>query len=218
MTMTEPTTKPFDTRQFTIDYDALRLRVLADVTQRFEPRIVAELERLTKLSSPQDKREATLRAVARAVATGESVQSVVGAKARGLVVGSRIYYHADKDYFANALFRDVLEKVTAVYREMDAALLAEVEAARGIERHVRRTAVLDSGYRQLGRLIEHMGVYNQSPAQVATFMKTIIEKEREEFGGAGSRTDVTSKDQSVTGIRIIEVMTAGDDGVNDDDE
>ena len=100
----------------------------------FERRISAEIGRLEGPEFPTGRlarrqREATIRALAEATLEGRSwtgEQGALGAN-RGRIVVSANNFYAKKHWYAHPLTREVIESVTAMYLERDAA---EREKAR----------------------------------------------------------------------------------------
>ncbi len=153
--------------------------------------ITEQLNRLTALPTSRTKREKTIRAIAQAQVDGRSRSSVLGQNG---VVSERIFYHSEKAYHGNDLFREVLEVVTDLYVERDRAEQDKVDQEARSKRHQRRAELLSDmyelGHQQLQMILDKISPTKpgQNPEfpkmdirELTQLLKVTMEQERQEF-------------------------------------
>ena len=118
----------------------------------FERRVIAEIGRLEGPEFPSGRlarrqREATIRALAEATVAGHSWTGAIGALVanRGQMVVSENNFYAKKHWYAHPLTREVIESVTALYLERNAA---ERESRRQAKRTELELLEEDAAKRQ----------------------------------------------------------------------
>lgn len=178
--------------------------------------IEAELGRLNELSTQKAKRDRTIEALAQAAVDNEPVTS---AFEKPGVIGMRTYYHKQKPWYHDDLFREVLGNVTELYlqREIETRQAAEERGRK--ERHERRVRLINAAHEKASLLVQQMDIARQRPDHVARFVAVVIGEERKEFDElAAKKVDVTSGGKPVEpggNAAAIAVNTVG--GVNLDD-
>lgn len=175
-----------------------------------------ELNSLDHLASSKHKRDATIRALALAAVDGKSITSVLGH--RGTIV-ERTYYDKQKDYFHNADFMHVLERVTALYRERENTIRQDAEMAERQKRHMERAALIREGkgilasavkeYRKTMAAadraekegVEGVAGVEMKPMDLANFMRILFQEERKEWDETpADKLDLTWKTGLPDGI------------------
>lgn len=126
--------------------ETVKLDTLAD----FDTAVREQLMRVNHMSVTA-KRHATIRAMAEAeIRTDISRDSLFSRKD---VISKSIFYRQDKDWFHDPLFREVLERVIAIYRRWDSTK----ELRQMLERQREwREKALDIGHRMADKGLEMM--------------------------------------------------------------
>lgn len=147
----------------------------------FERRVNAEIGRLEGPDFPTGRlarrqREATIRALAEATLAGRSWTGANGALGtnRGQMVVSENNFYAKKHWYAHPLTREVIENVTALFLEREAA---EQEKARQEKRawlEAKEIAAADKQFEKAQVLLNLPHVIQKSKQAVSGEEQTII--------------------------------------------
>ncbi len=144
-----------------------------------EAEIQKELDSLDGvLKTQKGKRNKTIRAIAHAKANDLPIAPLFG---KDGVISETNYYRKNKDWYHNQDFTRVLENVIRLYIRRIRETNAREDADEAKRRKQQRAALITASKAQLLPTIQNMKTKEANPTQVATFLKTVLEQERQEF-------------------------------------
>lgn len=153
--------------------------------------IQKQLDRLSdaepKLKSGKALRERTIRALAEGEVIGLSRNQVLGRKD---TVSPRTFYSKNKDWLHHPVFKDVLDRVTALYIQRDGEQREAAAEAEAINRHYERAQLIRKAKARSSELLDDMETAGHSPSSIASLLKVVLEQERVEFGESGPPTEL----------------------------